>query len=110
MVWGLERARLLEERWLDIARLVLSTARRFADVKEAVVFGSVVKKRAVGNSDLDVALVVRGLRPGDARRLAVQVYLALPEEVSELVDIVIVDERDEEHFLRFASAYFIVRE
>lgn len=108
MVFGLERIRYLEENWRSIAELVLSTAREFADVKEAVVYGSVIKGTTMGSSDLDVALIVRNLDVKKVSELLVKIHLALPEEVSEIVDINLVDERDEGEFLKFAGKYVVI--
>ena len=108
MVFGLERIRYLEENWKSIAELVLSTARKFADVKEAVVYGSVIKGTTMGSSDLDVALIVRNLDVKKVSELLVKIHLALPEEVSEIVDINLMDERDEGEFLKFAGKYVVI--
>ena len=108
MVFGLERIRYLEENWRSIAELVLSTARKFVDVKEAVVYGSVIKGTATGSSDLDVALIVRNLDIKRVSELLVKIHLALPEEVSEIVDINLIDERDEGEFLKFAGKYVVI--
>mgnify|MGYP001770695463 FL=1 len=108
MVFGLERIRYLEENWRSIAELVLRTARKFADVKEAVVYGSVIKGTASGSSDLDIALIVRNLDVKKVSELLVKIHLALPVEVSEIVDINLIDERDEGEFLKFAEKYVIL--
>ena len=105
MVFGLERIKFLEENWREMALLVLDTAMRFADVKGAIVYGSVIKGRASGSSDLDIALIVRGLDVKKYSELLVKVHMVLPEEVSELVDLKFVDEADEEEFLKFAREY-----
>lgn len=54
MVFGLERIEFLKRNWRSIAETVLRRAR------EVIVFGSVIKGRATGASDLDLAVVVRG--------------------------------------------------
>ena len=108
MVFGLERIKYLEENWRSIAELVLSTARKFADVKEAVVYGSVIKGTTSGSSDLDIALIVRNLDIKRVSELLVKIHLALPEEVSEIVDINMIDERDEGEFLKFAGKYVVI--
>jgi hypothetical protein len=47
-VFGLERIKYLEENWREIASLTLNTARKFAEVKEAIVYGSVIKGKGNG--------------------------------------------------------------
>ena len=59
-------------------------------------------------SDLDIALIVRNLDIKRVSELLVKIHLALPEEVSEIVDINLIDERDESEFLKFAGKYVIV--
>ena len=109
-MFGLERIKFLEENWRNIAVMVLKTARKFVDVKEAVVYGSVIKGRASGSSDLDIALIVRNLDVKKYSELLVKIHLDLPEEVSELLDLKLIDERDEREFLKFAGKYVIVND
>ncbi|MCH4816423.1 MAG: nucleotidyltransferase domain-containing protein [Saccharolobus sp.] len=107
-MFGLERIRFLEENWRRITLLVLNASRKFIDVKEAVVYGSVIKGKAMGSSDLDIALIVRNL---DVKRLTdilVKIHLSLPEEISEIVDLNLIDEKDEEDFLKFVGKYVIL--
>ena len=99
----------LEENWRKIASLVLNEARRFADVKEVIVYGSVVKGEAMGSSDLDMALIVRNLDLTHLRDLLLKVHFSLPDEVSQILDLNIIDERDENELLRFAGKYVIVK-
>jgi len=109
MVFGLERINFLESKWMDIARLVLTNARKFANVKEAVIFGSVIKGKAMGASDLDIALVVKELKEEEISNLLISVHMSLPEEISEIIDIKFVDEKDEEDFLRVIGKYVIIK-
>jgi len=109
VVFGLERIKYLEENWREIASLTLNTARKFAEVKEAIVYGSVIKGKAMGSSDLDIALVVKGLDPTCVRDLLVKIHLSLPEEISEILDLNLIDEKDEEEFLKFAGIYEVIR-
>ncbi|WP_173569937.1 nucleotidyltransferase domain-containing protein [Sulfuracidifex tepidarius] len=108
-MFGAERIRYLEQNWREIASLVLNRARKFADVKEVVVYGSVVKGETMGSSDLDMALIVRNLDVTHLRDLLVKVHLSLPEEVSEILDLNIIEENDEDELLRFAGKYVIVK-
>ncbi|MGC8570861.1 MAG: nucleotidyltransferase domain-containing protein [Caldivirga sp.] len=87
----------------------LTNARRFIDIKEAIVFGSVIKGKVMGASDLDIALVVRNLNKREISKLLIQIHLSLPEEISEVLDITIIDEKDESDFLKFAGKYVIVK-
>ena len=107
MVFGIERIRFLEERWREVAEVVLREGRRVADVKEAVVFGSVVKGKAMGASDLDIALVVRG-GGWRERELLLKIHSLLPDEISEIIDLSIIREEEEQEFLKFAGEYVII--
>jgi predicted nucleotidyltransferase len=89
---------------------VFHNAKKFADVKEAIVYGSVIKGRTMGSSDLDVALVIRGLEVKKLSALLVKIHLSLPEEVSEIIHIRIIDEKHEEEFLKFAGKYEIIKD
>ncbi|BBG23177.1 hypothetical protein IC006_0461 [Sulfuracidifex tepidarius] len=109
MVFGTERMKYLEENWSKIASLVLNEARKFADVKEVIVYGSVVKGDTMGSSDLDIALIVRNLDLTHLRDLLLKVYFSLPDEVSQILDLNIIEERDENELLRFAGKYVIVK-
>ncbi|BAB65314.1 hypothetical protein STK_03370 [Sulfurisphaera tokodaii str. 7] len=109
MVFGIERIKYLEENWKNIALLVLNSARNLVDVKEAIVYGSVIKGRTMGSSDLDIALVIRNLDAKKLSELLIKIHLSLPEDISELVDLNLIDEKDEKEFLKFAGYYIILK-
>jgi len=108
-VFGIERIKYLEENWKNIALLVLNSARNLVDVKEAIVYGSVIKGRTMGSSDLDIALVIRNLDAKKLSELLIKIHLSLPEDISELVDLNLIDEKDEKEFLKFAGYYIILK-
>jgi hypothetical protein len=41
--------------------------------------------------------------------LLVKIHLSLPEEISEILDLNLIDEKDEEEFLKFAGIYEVIR-
>jgi len=102
-VFGLERIEFLERNWRSIAETVLQRAREVADVKEVVVFGSVIKGRATGASDLDLAVVVRRLNRDEISRLLLEIHARLPDEISEIIDLVIIVKEDEDEFFKFVG-------
>jgi hypothetical protein len=108
VVFGLERIEFLERNWRSIAEIVLRRAREVADVKEVVVFGSVIKGRATGASDLDLAVIVRGLNRNEVSRLLLEIHARLPDEISEIIDLVIIAEEDESEFLKFVGDRYVV--
>lgn len=108
-MFGIERIKYLEENWKNIALLVLNSARNLVDVKEAIVYGSVIKGRTMGSSDLDIALVIRNLDAKKLSELLIKIHLSLPEDISELVDLNLIDEKDEKEFLKFAEYYIILK-
>ncbi|GAA5418788.1 nucleotidyltransferase domain-containing protein [Sulfurisphaera tokodaii] len=108
-MFGIERIKYLEENWKNIALLVLNSARNLVDVKEAIVYGSVIKGRTMGSSDLDIALVIRNLDAKKLSELLIKIHLSLPEDISELVDLNLIDEKDEKEFLKFAGYYIILK-
>jgi predicted nucleotidyltransferase len=62
VVFGLERIEYLVKNWRKIAEEVLNSAKKIIDAKEVIVFGSVIKGKVTGASDLDLALVVKKTR------------------------------------------------
>ncbi|MEO2241740.1 MAG: nucleotidyltransferase domain-containing protein [Euryarchaeota archaeon] len=70
-------------RWRRWARRIAEVVRRRVDPRaEVIVFGSVVKGRATGGSDVDVLIVTeraRELRPHEVREI-VEEELNLPED------------------------------
>ncbi|KUO93712.1 MAG: nucleotidyltransferase [Vulcanisaeta sp. CIS_19] len=108
MVFGLERIEFLERNWRSIAETVLRRAREVADVKEVVVFGSVIKGGATGASDLDLAVIVRGLNRNEVSRLLLEIHARLPDEISEIIDLVIIAEEDESEFLKFVGDRYVI--
>ena len=102
MVFGLERIEFLKRNWRSIAETVLRRAR------EVIVFGSVIKGRATGASDLDLAVVVRGLNKNEVSRLLLEIHARLPDEISEIIDLVIIAKENESEFLKFVGDKYVV--
>ncbi|WP_202908693.1 nucleotidyltransferase domain-containing protein [Vulcanisaeta sp. EB80] len=101
-MFGLERIEFLERNWRSIAETVLRRAR------EVIVFSSVIKGRATGASDLDLAVIVRGLNRNEVSRLLLEIHARLPDEISEIIDLVIIAEEDESEFLKFVGDRYVV--
>ncbi len=108
-MFGLSRIEFLENNWRKIAEEVLIKSRKVADVKEVIVFGSVIKGKTMGASDLDLALIVRNLKKEEVSKLLISIHSLLSDEISEIVDIVLIDEANEEDFLKFAGKYVIIK-
>ena len=109
MVFGLERIEYLEKNWRKIAEEVLNSAKKIIDAKEVIVFGSVIKGKVTGASDLDLALVVKNLKKDEVSKILLDIHSMLPEEISEIIDLIIIDEESEEGFLKFAGEYVIIK-
>ena len=106
MLLGWKRIEFLEKHWRRIAEEVKEIARRYGEVKKVVVFGSVIKGKACGSSDLDIAVIYNEkLSFKEKRRRAIEITLALPEEESLLVDIKVLGIDEAEFFLDFIGTY-----
>ena len=57
VVLGLERIEALR-KWRELADAVVSACSKIVEVREAYVFGSVLKGEVSGSSDLDIIVVV----------------------------------------------------
>jgi len=108
VVFGLERIEFLEKNWRKIAETVLHKSREIASVKEVIVFGSVIKGKAMGASDLDLALIIRGLNKSEISKLLIKIHSALPDEISEVIDLTIIAEEDEDDFLKFVGNNHVI--
>jgi predicted nucleotidyltransferase len=103
---GWERIRYLEGNWRRIAEEVKAEAMKHGEVLKVVVYGSVIKGKATGASDLDVAVIYRGpLTPKERRRRSLKIYLALPEPDSDLIDLKVLGEDEAEAFLSLIGQY-----
>jgi Nucleotidyltransferase domain. len=106
VVFGLERIEHLEKNWRKIAEEVLNSAKKIVDSKEVIVFGSVIKGKVTGASDLDLALVVK---KDEVSKILLDIHSMLPEEISEIIDLIIIDEGSEESFLKLAGECVIIK-
>lgn len=57
----------------------------------------------MGVSDLDLALVIKNLRKEEVSKLLISIHSSLPEEISEIIDLVFISEEEKEDFLKFAG-------
>ncbi|BDC17838.1 hypothetical protein HS5_07280 [Acidianus sp. HS-5] len=63
----------------------------------------------MGVSDLDLALVIKNLRKEEVSKLLISIHSSLPEEISEIIDLVFISEEEKEDFLKFAGKYIIIK-
>ena len=106
MLLDWRRIEFLERNWRRIAEEVKEVAKRYGEVYKVVVFGSVIKGKASGSSDLDIAVIYNEkLGFKEKRRREIEITLALPEEESLLVDIKVLGVDEAELFLDFIGTY-----
>ena len=106
MLLGWRRIEFLERNWRRIAEEVKEVAKRYGEVYKVVVFGSVIKGKASGSSDLDIAVIYNEkLGFKEKRRREIEITLALPEEESLLVDVKVLGIDEAEFFLDFIGTY-----
>ena len=106
MLLGWRRIEFLERNWRRIAEEVKEVAKRYGEVYKVVVFGSVIKGKASGSSDLDIAVIYNEkLGFKEKRRREIEITQALPEEESLLVDIKVLGVDEAEFFLDFIGTY-----
>ncbi|MDT7861888.1 MAG: nucleotidyltransferase domain-containing protein [Saccharolobus sp.] len=106
MLLSWKRIEFLEKNWRKIAEEVKEIAKKYGNVYKVVVFGSVIKGKVCGSSDLDIAVIYdEKLSFKERRRREVGITLELPEEESLLVDIKVLDINEADFFLEFIGTY-----
>lgn len=109
MVWGLAYIERLQRDWKNIAQHVKEIGAAKGRLYKAVVFGSVIKGRVTGSSDLDIALFYdEELSDKEKIGRALSVLEELSEEESMIVDLEVLTKREEKFFLDLIKQYFEV--
>jgi hypothetical protein len=106
MLLGWRRIEFLERNWRRIAEEVKEIAQDYGRVYKVVVFGSVIKGKAMGSSDLDIAVIYEdSISDREKRRRAIEISLRLPEEESLVTDVKVLSKDESELFLSFVGTY-----
>jgi predicted nucleotidyltransferase len=106
MLLGWRRIEFLERNWRRIAGEVKEIAQDYGRVYKVVVFGSVIKGKATGSSDLDIAVIYEdSISDREKRRRAIEISLRLPEEESLVTDVKVLSKDESELFLSFVGTY-----
>lgn len=105
MVWGLDYIRYLENNWRNIAEKVKKIATRYGKVDKVVVFGSVIKNKVTGASDLDIAVFYdEPLSDKDKWKITIEILSELDEEIA-VIDLKVLRKDEEKFFLNFVGDY-----
>ncbi|MEM0173974.1 MAG: nucleotidyltransferase domain-containing protein [Sulfolobaceae archaeon] len=105
MVWGLDYIRYLESNWKKIAEEVKLIAKKFGKVDKVIVFGSVIKGKVTGSSDLDIAVFYdEELTDKEKIRRALEILNEVSEEVV-VINIQVLIKSEEDFFLKFIGEY-----
>ncbi|WP_342782634.1 nucleotidyltransferase domain-containing protein [Saccharolobus sp.] len=103
-MWGLNYIKYLESNWKRIAEKVKLTAEKFGKVVKVIVFGSIVKGKVTGSSDLDVAIFYsEELTDKEKIRRVLEILNEVGEEIA-VIDIQVFMKR-EDFFLKFIGEY-----
>ncbi len=104
MVWGLRYIEYLRKNWSDIAERVKEVAKRYGKVHRIVVFGSVVKDKITGSSDLDIAIFYdENLSDKEKLRRTLEILNEFDEEV--VIDLKVMRKDEVEFFLKLVDKY-----
>ncbi|WP_225905735.1 nucleotidyltransferase domain-containing protein [Stygiolobus caldivivus] len=104
---GLEYINYLENNWGRIAERVKGVAERLGKVHKVIVFGSVVKGKVTGSSDLDIAIFYdEELTDKEKVRRALEILNEVDEEV--IIDVQVLSKSEEDFFLKFVKEYIEV--
>ncbi|QXJ27814.1 hypothetical protein J5U23_00681 [Saccharolobus shibatae B12] len=105
MVWGLDYIKYLENNWRKIVEEVKLVAKKFGKVDKVIVFGSVIKGKVTGSSDLDIAVFYdEELTDKEKIRRALEILNEVDEEVV-VINIQVLVKSEEDFFLKFIGEY-----
>ncbi|QIW24690.1 nucleotidyltransferase domain-containing protein [Sulfolobus sp. S-194] len=105
MVWGLDYINYLESNWRMIAEEVKSVAKKFGKVDKVIVFGSMIKGKVTGNSDLDIAVFYNEeLTDKEKIKRALEILNEVNEEIA-VINIQVLMKSEEDFFLKFIGDY-----
>nr|WP_152943001.1 nucleotidyltransferase domain-containing protein [Acidianus ambivalens] len=95
----------MEENWKKIAERVKKAAESLGKVDKVIVFGSVIKGKVTGSSDLDIAVFYdEKLTDKEKIRRALEILNIVNEEIAD-INIQVLNKDEEEFFLNFVGKY-----
>ncbi|BFI76733.1 nucleotidyltransferase domain-containing protein [Sulfurisphaera ohwakuensis] len=104
-MWGLDYIKYLESNWRKIAERVKLAAEKLGRVDKVVVFGSVIKGKVTGSSDLDIAVFYdEELADKEKIRRALEILNGVDEEIV-VINIQVLTKNEEDFFLKFVKEY-----
>ena len=104
-MWGLDYIKYLESNWRKIAERVKLAAEKLGRVDKVVVFGSVIKGKITGSSDLDIAVFYdEELADKEKIRRALEILNGVDEEIV-VINIQVLTKNEEDFFLKFVKEY-----
>ncbi|BAB66846.1 hypothetical protein STK_17580 [Sulfurisphaera tokodaii str. 7] len=105
MVRGLDYIKYLESNWKKIAEKVKLAAEKLGRVDKVVVFGSVIKGKITGSSDLDIAVFYdEKLTDREKIRRALEILNGIDEEIV-VINVQVLMKNEEDFFLKFIKEY-----
>jgi len=104
-VRGLDYIKYLESNWKKIAEKVKLAAEKLGRVDKVVVFGSVIKGKITGSSDLDIAVFYdEKLTDREKIRRALEILNGIDEEIV-VINVQVLMKNEEDFFLKFIKEY-----
>jgi len=105
VVRGLDYIKYLESNWKKIAEKVKLAAEKLGRVDKVVVFGSVIKGKITGSSDLDIAVFYdEKLTDREKIRRALEILNGIDEEIV-VINVQVLMKNEEDFFLKFIKEY-----
>ncbi|GAA5420314.1 nucleotidyltransferase domain-containing protein [Sulfurisphaera tokodaii] len=102
---GLDYIKYLESNWKKIAEKVKLAAEKLGRVDKVVVFGSVIKGKITGSSDLDIAVFYdEKLTDREKIRRALEILNGIDEEIV-VINVQVLMKNEEDFFLKFIKEY-----
>jgi predicted nucleotidyltransferase len=99
MVWGLEYIKYFENNWFKIAERVKEVAENLGKVDKVIVFGSVIKGKVTGSSDLDIEVFYdERLTDKEKIRRTLEILNIVDEEIVD-INLQVLTKDDEDFFL-----------
>ena len=107
MVRGLDYIKYLENNWRRIAERVKEIAEELGRVHKVVAFGSVIKGKVTGSSDLDIAVFYdEELTDKEKIRRSLEILNGIDEDI--VINIQVLSKSEEDFFLKFIEEYIEV--
>ncbi|MBB5254895.1 nucleotidyltransferase domain-containing protein [Sulfurisphaera ohwakuensis] len=104
-MWGLDYIKYLESNWRKIAEGVKLAAEKLGRVDKVIVFGSVIKGKITGSSDLDIAVFYdEELTDKEKIRRALEILNGVDEEIA-VINIQVLMKKEEDFFLKLVKEY-----